>query len=49
MKTQILDITGKKSKEIEINLFVEPIRKDIIYKVVEAERLKQPYSPKFRA
>jgi large subunit ribosomal protein L4e len=49
MKTQILNITGKKGKEIETGLFEEPIREDIIYKVVEAERLKQPYSPKYRA
>ncbi len=49
MKIQILNITGKKIREIETNLFEEPIREDIIYKVVEAERLKQPYSPKYRA
>ena len=49
MKIQILDITGKKVKEIETNLFEEPIREDIIYKIVEAEKLKQPYSSKYRA
>lgn len=49
MKAQILDITGKKSKEIETNLFEEPIREDIICKIVEAEKLKQPHSPKYRA
>jgi len=49
MKTQILDITGGEIKEIETNLFEEPIREDIIYKVVEAEKLWQPYSPKYRS
>ena len=49
MKTQIIDITGKKTKEIETELFEEPVREDIISKVVEAEKLWQPYSPKYRA
>jgi len=49
MKTQILDITGKKIKEIETKLFEEPIREDIILQVVEAEKLWQVYSPKYRA
>lgn len=49
MKAQILNITGKKIKEIETNLFEEPIREDIICKIVEAEKLKQPYSSKYRA
>ena len=49
MKTQILDINGKKIKEITTELFEEPIRKDIIFKVIEAEKLKQPYSTKFEA
>ncbi len=49
MKAQILDINGKKIKEISTNLFEEPIREDIIFKVVEAEKIKQPYSSKFRA
>tara|TARA_Y100000310_G_scaffold122529_1_gene121247 strand:- start:10939 stop:11823 length:885 start_codon:yes stop_codon:yes gene_type:complete len=49
MKAQILDTNGKKIKEITINLFEEPIREDIIYKVVEAEKIKHPYSPKYEA
>ena len=44
MKTQILDTGGKKIKEITTNLFEEPIREDIIFKVIEAERIWQPYS-----
>ncbi|MBS3079247.1 50S ribosomal protein L4 [Candidatus Pacearchaeota archaeon] len=46
MKIQVLDIEGKKTKEITTKLFEEPIREDIIYKVVEAEKIKQPYAPK---
>ncbi len=49
MKAQILDINGKKTKEIETNLFEEPVREDIICKVVESEKSKQAYSPKYRA
>jgi len=49
MKTKILDIEGKKTKEIITNLFEEPIREDIIFKVIEAEKLKHPSSPKYRA
>ncbi|MFA5173769.1 MAG: 50S ribosomal protein L4 [Candidatus Pacearchaeota archaeon] len=44
MKAQILDINGKKTKEITTNLFEEPIREDIIYKIVEAEKIREPYS-----
>ena len=46
MKAQILDINGKNIKEIKTNLFEESIREDIILKVVETEKIKQPYSPK---
>lgn len=49
MKIQVLDINGKNTKKIETNLFEELIREDIIYKVVESEKLWQPYSPKYRA
>jgi len=49
MKIQILNIEGKKIKEIETKLFEEPIREDIIFKVIEAEKIKHPYSPKFEA
>lgn len=44
MKTQILDTNGKKVKEIATDLFEEQIREDIIFKVIEAERIWQPYS-----
>jgi len=49
MKIQILNKEGKKVKEMETELFEEPIREDIIFKVVEAEKIGQPYSPKYRA
>lgn len=48
-KIQILDINGKKTKEITTKLFEEPIRKDIIYKIVEAEKIKHPSSNKFNS
>ena len=49
MKAKLLNINGKETKEITTNLFKEPIREDLICKVVEAEKLKQPYSPTYRA
>ena len=49
MKIQILDINGKKKSEITTNLFEEPIRKDIIFKIIETEKIRQPYSNKYRA
>jgi ribosomal protein L4 len=49
MKIQILDTEGKKAREMTTGLFEEPIREDIITKVVEAEKLKAPYSTKHRA
>ena len=49
MKIQILDKEGEKIREIETSLFEEPVRKDIIRKVVEAEKIWQPFSCKFRA
>lgn len=49
MKIQILNKQGQKVKEKNSILFEEPIRKDIIAKVVEAEKIWHPYSPKFRA
>ncbi len=48
-KIQILNIEGKKVKEVETKLFEEPIRIDIISKVVESEKIGQPYSPRYRA
>jgi large subunit ribosomal protein L4e len=45
MKIQILDIEGKKQKEIESVIFDGKIREDIVQKVVEAAKIKQPYAP----
>ena len=46
MKTNILNIEGKKVKEIDLpKFFSAPIRKDIIAKVLEAKKTKQPYAP----
>lgn len=49
MKVQITDITGKKTKDITTNLFEEPIREDLIFKVIEAEKSKHPSAPKLYA
>lgn len=46
MKTNILDINGKKTKEIALpKFFSEKIREDLIYKVLETKKTKQPYAP----
>lgn len=46
MKTAILDINGKKVKEMNLpKCFSQKIRKDIIAKVLEVKKTKQPYSP----
>lgn len=45
MKTKVLDIHGKKTKEIQLpSFFSRSIRRDIIAKVLEAKKSKQPYS-----
>jgi large subunit ribosomal protein L4e len=49
MKVQVLSKEGKKVKEMDTKLFDEPVRIDIISKVVEAEKIKQPFSNTFRA
>ncbi|MAG61244.1 50S ribosomal protein L4 [Candidatus Pacearchaeota archaeon] len=49
MKLQVLNKEGKKVKEMDTKLFEEPIRIDIISKIVEAEKIKQPFSNTFRA
>ncbi|MEM0465235.1 MAG: 50S ribosomal protein L4 [Candidatus Pacearchaeota archaeon] len=49
MKIQILDIEGKKIREVTTKLFSEPIREDLIFKIIEAEKTKQPYKPKLYA
>jgi len=46
MKINILDINGKKSKTIELpSCFSNEIRGDIIAKVLEAKKSRQPYAP----
>lgn len=50
MKTDILDINGKKTKTIELpNSFSKKIREDLIQQVLEIKKHKQPYSPYFMA
>ena len=45
-KANILNIDGKKVKEIELpKCFSQPIREDIVAKVVEIKKQKQPYGP----
>ena len=46
MKANILNIDGEKIKEIELPYcFSEQIREDIVAKVLEARKIKQPYAP----
>lgn len=46
MKIEVLNIEGKKLKEIETpTFFLYPVRTDVISKVLEAKKTKQPYSP----
>ncbi len=46
MRTQILNVEGKKLKEITLpNCFLQKVREDLIQKVVEVKKTKQPYSP----
>ena len=44
MKITILDKQGNKKKQTETNIFDSKIREDIIQKVAEVEKIKQPYS-----
>lgn len=46
MKANILDINGKNMKEIKLpSCFSKEIRGDVILKVLETKKIKQPYSP----
>ena len=46
MKTQILSIEGKKLKEIEMpKVFGSNVREDIIARVLEIKKVRQPYGP----
>lgn len=49
MKIKVINNEGKKIKEKTTLLFEEPIREDIIFKIIEAEKVKHPNSNKFRA
>ena len=46
MKGNLLDINGKKLKEIELpKCFSQDVREDIIAKFLETKKNKQPYAP----
>ena len=46
MKANLLDINGKKVKTIDLpSCFSKEVREDIIAKVLETKKTKQPYSP----
>lgn len=46
MKAKILDINGKEKGSIELpKFFSEKIREDIVAKVLEVEKIRQPYAP----
>jgi len=46
MKANLLDINGKKVKDIELpKCFTGEVRKDVIAKIVEAKKKRQPYGP----
>jgi len=46
MKVNILDINGNKAKTIDLpSYFSQEIREDIISKVLETKKIKQPYAP----
>jgi large subunit ribosomal protein L4e len=46
MKTHILHITGEKGKEISLpSAFSSSVREDIVAKVIEAKKTRQPYAP----
>ena len=46
MKAKLYTIDGKQGKEISLpNFFSETIREDLIQKIIEAKKLKQPYGP----
>ena len=46
MKANILTIEGKKKSQIDLpKCFSEKIREDLIQKIIEAKKIKQPYAP----
>ena len=50
MKADLLDIDGKKIKEIDLpSCYSDVIRRDIVMKVLEAQKIQHPYAPYLRA
>lgn len=46
MKTAVLDINGNEKNKIDLpRVFSQQIREDVVAKVLEARKTKQPYSP----
>lgn len=46
MKMNVLSLDGKKLKQIEMpNFFLQKVREDLIMKIIETKKTKQPYSP----
>jgi len=46
MKANLLDVNGKKLRDIEMpKCFSKEVRKDIIAKIIEAKKKRQPYGP----
>ena len=46
MKANILNINGEKTKQIELpKCFSENVREDLISKIIEAKKIRQPYGP----
>ena len=46
MKANLLTIEGKKKSQIDLpKCFSEKIRKDLIQKIIETKKVKQPYAP----
>ncbi len=46
MKTKLLDINGKEKAKIDLpKCFSAKVREDIVAKVIEAKKVKQPYAP----
>lgn len=46
MKAQIMDMAGKKVKDITLpKCFTVKVRQDVVDKVLEAKKIKQPYAP----
>jgi large subunit ribosomal protein L4e len=46
MKTSVLEISGAEKSKIDLpEVFSKEIREDIVFKVLETKKIKQPYSP----